>query len=143
MAEETFLVSLGGRSWRLPALPWRITIEISRTIYDLAPVMDSLAAAPDSSLLFDRAQLDALALALWRAINHVDPTLSFDDFQNLPFNPVDLFINYSALARAIGMVKADAASAGASGGAGEQIGTRSSPSPATRRAGPGRRSSTK
>ena len=48
------------------------------------------------------AQLDRLAEATWRAIAHVEPALSLDEFLDLPFSVGDLIQAFPAVARAVG-----------------------------------------
>ena len=96
MSEEPFLVELGGRSWALPHLPFRIVKAIQ-------PILFKVYAEANRQETLSEAQIDDLARAAWRAAAHVDAALSYEDFVNLPFSLADLFAALPAVAQAAGL----------------------------------------
>lgn len=98
MTDEPFAVELAGRRWELPHLPFRIVKSIQPALFKAY----SDAAQTGNSALAE-SQIDALAGAAWRAIAHVDPTLSLDDFLSLPFSVADLLAALPAVAQAAGL----------------------------------------
>ena len=107
----TFLFSLGGRSWDLPHLPWKIcrTGEPAVMGYYEAFLQSGglLTAIPAQ-------RIDALADAAFAAISFVDPAMDRAAFDDLPFGVSELAASAEALARAVGLkpAKAEGASAG-------------------------------
>jgi hypothetical protein len=82
----------------LPHLPFRI-------IKSIQPALLKVYAetAEQGAVSLAESQIDGLAAAAWRAIAHVDPDLSFDDFLALPFSLADLFAILPAVAQAAGL----------------------------------------
>ena len=99
-----FPVSLGGKTWDIPSLPWRICREAQPKLVDFA----DRARADGSILAIPPEKLDALADVAFAAIRHAEPELSREDFDNLAFSVSDLCRTFDPLARAIGLLKADA-----------------------------------
>ena len=78
MSEETFAVTLGGKRWDLPHLPFRAIKAIQPALFDIYLAADGPAISNDSIARLGEAELDRLAEATWRAIAHIDPaTLLF------------------------------------------------------------------
>jgi len=95
VSEETFAVELAGRRWDLPHLPFRLIKTIQPALFK------AYADAGEGAL--NEAQIDNLANAAWRALSHVDPALSWEDFLALPFSIGDLFAALPAVAQASGL----------------------------------------
>ena len=95
MSDDTFVVELAGRRWALPHLPFRLIKSIQPALFK------AYADAGEGGL--DEAQIDNLAQAAWRALAHVEPSLTFDDFMALPFSVNDLFAALPAVAQAAGL----------------------------------------
>ncbi len=95
MSDETFPIELAGRKWALPHLPFRLIKAIQPALFK------AYADAGDGAL--SEAQIDSLAQAAWRALAHVDPTLSLEDFLALPFSIGDLFAALPSVAQAAGL----------------------------------------
>ncbi|RBP03807.1 hypothetical protein DFR50_14255 [Roseiarcus fermentans] len=99
-------IALGGKTWTLPALPWRIVREVQPEIGKF------FALAGDggtNTLRLTTAELDALAGVVFRAAGHVDRTLTREAFDDLAFSPLDVVRAIPAVARACGLVKESAA----------------------------------
>jgi hypothetical protein len=103
MSEETFAVSLAGRSWALPHLPFRAIKAIQPALFQVYAEAGGEAITTGSVAALGEAQIERLAQATWRAIAHVDPALTFDDFLNLPFSVGDLIQAFPAVAKAAGL----------------------------------------
>ena len=117
MTDEGFAVSLSGRSWRLPHLPFRIIKTIQPALFK---VYSDAADAGGSALA--ESQIDDLAGATWRAIAHVDPALSYDEFLALTFSVADLFAALPSIAQASGL-STNTATSEASPGSGKSTST--------------------
>jgi hypothetical protein len=113
MSEEHFAVALGARSWSLPHLPFRVIKSIQPALFKVYEEAGGSGAASLSE-----AQIDNLASAVWRAVSHVDPTLTLDDFLALPFSVADLLSSLPAIAQAAGL-RTQTATAEASPNAGK------------------------
>lgn len=95
MSDETFPVELAGRRWNLPHLPFRLIKAIQPALFK------AYADAGEGAL--NETQIDNLAQSAWRAISHVEPSLSFEDFLGLSFSVGDLFAALPAVAQAAGL----------------------------------------
>ena len=104
MSDETFPVSLGGRTWALPHLPFRAIKAIQPALYDIYIAAGGPAMSSDSVARLGEAELERLAEATWRAIAHVEPALTFADFIDLPFSVGDLIQAFPSVAKAAGLV---------------------------------------
>ena len=98
MTDETFVVALAGRRWVLPHLPFRVIKSVQPALLRVYSETAELGAAS-----LAESQIDGLAAAAWRAIAHVDPSLSYEDFLTLPFSIADLFAALPAVAQAAGL----------------------------------------
>ena len=123
MSEETFAVTLGGRSWALPHLPFRAIKAIQPALFDIYLAAGGPAMSSDSVARLGEAELDRLAEAIWRAIAHVDPALSFADFLDLPFSVGELIQAFPSVARAAGLHPTQDATREASPEPGKSIST--------------------
>lgn len=123
MSDETFPVSLGGRSWRLPHLPFRAIKAIQPALYDIYVAAGGPSMSSDSVARLGEAELERLAEATWRAVAHADPALSFADFLELPFSVGDLIQAFPSVAKAAGLRAAGTATAEASSPMGKSIST--------------------
>ncbi len=103
MSEETFEVALGGRSWALPHLPFRLVKKIQPALFKVYEELGGAAISLASVTSLSEAQIDLLAEATWRAIAHADPGLSREDFLDLVFSVGDLITGFPAVAQAAGL----------------------------------------
>lgn len=117
MTDETFVVELAGRQWILPHLPFRIVKSVQPVLLKVYSETAELGAG-----VLTETQIDDLAAATWRAIAHVDPTLSYEDLLALRFSIADLFAALPAVAQAAGL-RINVATAEASPGTGKSIST--------------------
>ena len=103
MSEEAFAISLAGRSWAIPHLPFRAIKAIQPTLFDVYLEAGGPSMSGESVARLSEAQLDRLAEATWRAIAFVDPALSYDEFLALPFSVGELIQAFPSVARAAGL----------------------------------------
>ena len=103
MSEETFPVSLGGRQWNLPHLPFRAIKKIQPALFQVYAELGGAAISTASVAQLSEAQLDRLAEATYQAIAHVDPELARDAFLDLPFSVGELMLAFPAIANAAGL----------------------------------------
>jgi hypothetical protein len=111
VSEETFLVTLAGRRWALPHLPFRAIKSIQPALFAVYAEAGGADISTKSVARLGEAQFDRLAEATWRAIAVVDPTLGFDEFLDLPFSVGELIQAFPAVAKAAGLRAGDAGSA--------------------------------
>ncbi len=124
MSEEAFTLELAGRRWALPHLPFRTIKAIQPALFQLYQDAGGEAATARSLASLGEAQIERLAEATWRAITHVEPGLSYDDFLALPFSVGDLIQGFPAVAHAAGLrAKPAQAAAEAAPAAGKSIST--------------------
>ena len=123
MSEETFAVSLAGRSWALPHLPFRAIKAIQPALFQVYAEAGGEAITTGSVAALGEAQIERLAQATWRAIAHVDPALTFDDFLNLPFSVGELIQAFPSIAKAAGLRPGQSATREASPEPGKSIST--------------------
>lgn len=120
MSDETFPVTLAGKSWALPHLPFRLVKTIQPVLFLLYRDAGGEGMSLTTVAELDERHFEDLADALWRAVNFVAPDLSRDDFFDLPFSVGDLIACFPSLARAAGLRTAPRESeAAADGAAGE------------------------
>jgi hypothetical protein len=103
VSEETFPISLAGRLWALPHLPFRAIKAIQPALFQVYAQAGGEAITTQSVAALDEGQIERLAEATWRAIAQVDPALSYDDFLNLPFSVGDLIQAFPSVAKAAGL----------------------------------------
>jgi hypothetical protein len=103
VSEETFVVTLGGRSWAVPHLPFRAIKWIQPALFDVYLAAGGASMSSDSVARLGEAELDRLAEATWRAIAHVEPALSYADFLDLPFSVGELIQAFPSIAKAAGL----------------------------------------
>jgi hypothetical protein len=101
--EEAFTVSLGGRRWAVPHLPFRAIKAIQPVLFDVYLEAGGPAMSGESVARLSEAQLDRLAEATWRAVSFVDPELSYAEFLDLPFSVGELIQAFPSVARAAGL----------------------------------------
>jgi hypothetical protein len=114
VSEETFPVTLGGRTWILPHLPFRAIKAIQPALYDIYLAAGGPAMSNETVARLGERELERLAEATWRAVAHVEPNLPFAEFLELPFSVGDLIRAFPSLAQAAGLRTADTATAEAS-----------------------------
>jgi hypothetical protein len=103
MSDETFLVSLGGRRWSLPHLPFRAIKKIQPALFQVYSELGGAAMSTASVTQLSEAHLDRLAEATYLAITNVDPELSRESFLDLPFSVGELMQAFPAVASAAGL----------------------------------------
>ena len=114
MSDETFAVELAGRRWELPHLPFRAIKAIQPALFQIYSRRGRASMTTDGVARLGEKEIERLAEAIWRAIAHVDPALSFDDFLDLPFSVGDLIQAFPSVAKAAGLRAAQNATAEAS-----------------------------
>ena len=126
MTDEAFPVRLAGRVWALPHLPFRAIKSIQPALFKLYNEAGGPDVAGHGIATLGEAEIEALALATWLAISHVDRELTYAAFQDLPFSVSDLFSAFPSIARAAGLRPRDtSATQEASPGEGKSISTTS------------------
>ncbi len=123
MSDETFPIALGGKAWALPHLPFRAIKAIQPALYDVYVAAGGASMSSGGAARLGETELERLAEAIWRAVAHVDPALSFADFLELPFSVGDLIQAFPSVAKAAGLRPAQNATAEASPEAGKSITT--------------------
>ena len=103
VSEETFAVSLGGKRWAVPHLPFRAIKAIQPVLFDVYLEAGGPAMSGKSVARLSELQLDRLAEATWRAVSFVDPALSYTEFLDLPFSVGELIQAFPSVARAAGL----------------------------------------
>jgi hypothetical protein len=103
VSEEAFAISLGGKSWSVPHLPFRAIKAIQPALFDVYLSAGGVSMSGESIARLNEAQLDRLAEATWRAISFVEPELSFANFLELPFSVGELIQAFPSVARAAGL----------------------------------------
>jgi hypothetical protein len=99
---ETFPVTLAGRTWQLPHLPFRILKKLQPRLLAKGA---ALFGGDLKTLVFrlDEEQLDALAEDAFTALNFAEPTLSKEQFLELPFSSSELLQTVPSLMQACGL----------------------------------------
>ena len=123
MSDETFAVALGGRTWALPHLPFRAIKAIQPALFEIFLAAGGQAMSSESVARLGEAELERLAEATWRAIVHVDQSLTFTEFLELPFSVGELIQAFPAVAMAAGLRPAQGATLEASHQVGKSIST--------------------
>jgi hypothetical protein len=103
MSEEPFAISLGGKTWSVPHLPFRAIKAIQPALFDVYLAAGGASMSGDSVARLSEAQLDRLAEATWRAIAFVEPELSLAKFLDLPFSVGELIKAFPSVAKAAGL----------------------------------------
>ena len=103
MSEEAFAISLGGKTWSVPHLPFRAIKSIQPALFDVYLAAGGSSMSGDSVARLSEAQLERLAEATWRAISFVEPELSLANFLNLPFSVGELMKAFPSVASAAGL----------------------------------------
>ena len=103
MSEEAFAISLGGRTWAVPHLPFRAIKAIQPVLFDVYLAAGGPTMSGESVARLNEGQLDRLAEATWRAISFVEPELSFANFLDLPFSVGELILAFPSVAKAAGL----------------------------------------
>lgn len=103
MSEEPFAISLGGKTWSVPHLPFRAIKAIQPALFDVYLSAGGAAMSAESVGRLNEAQLDRLAEATWRAVSFVEPELSFASFLDLAFSVGELIQAFPSVARAAGL----------------------------------------
>ncbi len=103
MSDETFAISLGGKTWSVPHLPFRAIKVIQPALFDVYLAAGGSSMSAESVARLSETQLDRLAEATWRAIAFVEPELSLVNFLDLPFSVGELIQAFPSVARAAGL----------------------------------------
>jgi hypothetical protein len=103
LSEEAFAISLGGKTWSVPHLPFRAIKVIQPALFDVYLSAGGAAMSAESVARLNETQLDRLAEATWRAVSFVEPELSFASFLDLAFSVGELIQAFPSVARAAGL----------------------------------------
>jgi hypothetical protein len=103
VSEEAFAISLGGKTWSIPHLPFRAIKAIQPALFDVYLAAGGSSMSAESVARLNETQLDRLAEATWRAVSFVEPELSFTNFLDLPFSVGELIQAFPSVARAAGL----------------------------------------
>jgi hypothetical protein len=103
VSEDAFAISLGGKTWSVPHLPFRSIKAIQPALFDIYLAAGGSTMSGESVARLTEAQLDRLAEATWRAISFVEPELSLANFLELPFSVGELIQAFPSVARAAGL----------------------------------------
>jgi hypothetical protein len=138
MIEGNVAFSLGGKTWSVPPLPWKIIKIIEPALLDL--YKDAKRA--EVELEINPEFLDKLANLVFRVVQYADPDdgdppPTREEFENLHFKSADLLVCLPLVGKAAGLQKEkpNGADKGESD-AGKQTGTVLSLTPALAPAGP-------
>jgi len=123
VSEEAFEITLGGKRWAVPHLPFRAIKAIQPALFDIYLAAGGASMSSDSVARLGEAQLDRLADATWRAVAFVEPTLSYADFLELPFSVGELIQAFPSVAKAAGLRPGQSATPEASPEPGKSIST--------------------
>jgi hypothetical protein len=103
VSADSFAISLGGKSWSLPHLPFRAIKAIQPALFDVYLAAGGASMSGESVARLSEAELDRLAEATWRAISFVEPELSFANFLELRFSVGELIQAFPSVAKAAGL----------------------------------------
>jgi hypothetical protein len=103
VSEDAFTISLGGKTWSVPHLPFRAIKAIQPALFDIYLAAGGASMSGESVARLNEAQLDRLAEATWRAVSFVEPELSLTKFLELPFSVGELIQVFPSVARAAGL----------------------------------------
>jgi hypothetical protein len=103
VSEEPFVISLGGKTWSVPHLPFRAIKAIQPALFDVYLAAGGSSMSAESVARLSEAQLDRLAEATWRTLAFVEPELSLANFLDLPFSVSELIQAFPSVARAAGL----------------------------------------
>ena len=103
MSEEAFAISLGGKTWSVPHLPFRAIKAIQPALFEIYLAAGGSSMSGESVARLNETQLDRLAEATWRAVSYVEPELSFTKFLDLAFSVGELIQAFPSVARAVGL----------------------------------------
>lgn len=102
-------ITLGGKSWTVPPLPWKICRVVEPVIVrDFFAIHDPIADGDDNAV-------DRLVGAVFAALHHVDPDLAREDLDALAFGRSELSDALTAVAGACGMKMKSAGAGDAKG----------------------------
>jgi hypothetical protein len=103
LSEEAFTISLGGKTWSVPHLPFRAIKAIQPALFETYLAAGGPSMSGESVARLNEAQLDRLAEATWRAISYVEPELSLTKFFELAFSVGELIQAFPSVAKAVGL----------------------------------------
>jgi hypothetical protein len=103
VSEDGFSISLGGKTWSVPHLPFRAIKAIQPALFEIYLAAGGPSMSSESVARLNEAQLDRLAEATWRAVSFVEPELSFTKFLDLAFSVGELIQAFPAVAKAVGL----------------------------------------
>jgi hypothetical protein len=103
LSEEAFGISLGGKSWSVPHLPFRAIKAIQPALFEIYLAAGGPSMSSESVARLSEAHLDRLAEATWRAISFVEPELSLTKFLDLAFSVGELIQAFPSVAKAVGL----------------------------------------
>ena len=97
-------VTLGGRAWELQSLPWRLVKTMHPKFLALWLRLADLGAA--NVIKVSEADLDALSECVFMALHYAYPTLTRDEFDELPITAKEMMLAVPALALCLGLREA-------------------------------------
>jgi len=103
VSEDAFAISLGGKIWAIPHLPFRVIKAIQPALFDIYLAAGGPSMSSESVARLSEAQLDRLAEATWRAVAFIEPELTLANFLDLPFSVGELIQAFPSVARAVGL----------------------------------------
>ena len=96
-------LTLGGKVWNLPPLPWRIVRKAQPAIvrfFEQAGGSDM-----PNMMKLTTEEFDALAGVVYSAASFVEPALTREQFDDLAFAPIDLIMAIPIVSKACGLVR--------------------------------------
>ena len=97
-------VTLGGKTWDLAPLPWRVVKSLQPKLLGLWATLAELGSA--NVLKVGEADLDKLADCVYVAVSYVDPAMTRGEFDELPITAREMVSAVPALAIALGLREA-------------------------------------
>ena len=97
-------VTLGGKTWDLAPLPWRVVKSVQPKLLDLWATLAGLGA--DNVIRVGEADLDKLSDCVLAAVSYVDPTMTRGEFDELPITAREMVSAVPAVAIALGLREA-------------------------------------
>jgi len=115
VSEENFPLTLGERAWALPHLRFGA---IKRLQPRLLRLNQALAAGGAETLAdrLDELALDELLSVVLDALREVDPGLTREALEDMPFTAAELVLAQTAVMRACGLILVDRRAAAAAEG---------------------------
>jgi hypothetical protein len=117
MSDETYKLELGGKSWDIPVLPFKLVKKIQPVILQVYTSLGGSALTVESMSNIDEAVLDKVLGAVQMVAGHVDKDVTVESLNELPFSVVDLMMTFPVLAQCCGFKPALKSAVGGSAAA--------------------------